>query len=77
MSISFKSFLQGLLNKVKYAIVNICPITFCFSSIDLIMFLISWEKVPQHRLTWPALLEHPFVKDASAQIEVSVDIFFL
>ncbi|KAH6757529.1 kinase family with ARM repeat domain-containing protein, partial [Perilla frutescens var. hirtella] len=40
MSTNFKSFLQGLLN-----------------------------KVPQHRLTWPALLEHPFVKDASAEIE--------
>ncbi|XP_057788862.1 serine/threonine-protein kinase TIO isoform X1 [Salvia miltiorrhiza] len=40
MSINFKSFLQGLLN-----------------------------KVPQQRLTWPALLEHPFVKDASAEME--------
>ncbi|KAL8517821.1 hypothetical protein ACS0TY_009219 [Phlomoides rotata] len=40
MSPSFKSFLQGLLN-----------------------------KTPQNRLTWPALLEHPFVKDTSAETE--------
>ncbi|KAL6532105.1 hypothetical protein OROGR_014075 [Orobanche gracilis] len=40
MSSSFKSFLQGLLN-----------------------------KVPQNRLTWPALLEHPFVKETPAKIE--------
>ncbi|CAL5037407.1 unnamed protein product [Urochloa decumbens] len=29
------------------------------------------NKVPQNRLTWPALLEHPFVKDDS--MELSVD----
>ncbi|KAG8390730.1 hypothetical protein BUALT_Bualt01G0113800 [Buddleja alternifolia] len=40
MSSSFRSFLQGLLN-----------------------------KVPQNRLTWPALLEHPFVKEASSELE--------
>ncbi|KAK4436104.1 Serine/threonine-protein kinase TIO [Sesamum alatum] len=40
ISSSFKSFLQGLLN-----------------------------KVPQHRLTWPALLEHPFVKETFAETE--------
>ncbi|KAK4403796.1 Serine/threonine-protein kinase TIO [Sesamum angolense] len=40
MSSNFKSFLQGLLN-----------------------------KVPQHRLTWPALLEHPFVKETPAETE--------
>ncbi|XP_042389024.1 serine/threonine-protein kinase TIO-like isoform X1 [Zingiber officinale] len=27
------------------------------------------NKVPQNRLTWPALLEHPFVKDASEEPE--------
>lgn len=31
MSSNFKSFLQGLLNKVKFAIVDICVITFSFS----------------------------------------------
>ncbi|KMZ62914.1 hypothetical protein ZOSMA_43G00950 [Zostera marina] len=40
MSANFKSFLQGLLN-----------------------------KVPQNRLTWPSLLEHPFVKENSEDIE--------
>ncbi|KAL3635049.1 hypothetical protein CASFOL_022103 [Castilleja foliolosa] len=40
MSSSFKSFLQGLLN-----------------------------KVPQNRLTWPALLEHPFVKETIDETE--------
>ncbi|KAL3641597.1 hypothetical protein CASFOL_012412 [Castilleja foliolosa] len=40
MSSSFKSFLQGLLN-----------------------------KVPQSRLTWPALLEHPFVKETLSETE--------
>ncbi|XP_042508121.1 serine/threonine-protein kinase TIO isoform X2 [Macadamia integrifolia] len=27
------------------------------------------NKVPQNRLTWPALLEHPFVKETSDEIE--------
>ncbi|KAL3838529.1 hypothetical protein ACJIZ3_023120 [Penstemon smallii] len=27
------------------------------------------NKVPQNRLTWPALLEHPFVKEISAEVE--------
>lgn len=27
------------------------------------------NKVPQHRLDWPALLEHPFVKESSDEIE--------
>ncbi|XWS08043.1 hypothetical protein CRYUN_Cryun41cG0043600 [Craigia yunnanensis] len=40
MSASFKSFLNGLLN-----------------------------KVPQNRLTWPALLEHPFVKETFDDVE--------
>lgn len=34
------------------------------------------EQVPQHRLTWPALLEHPFVKDTPAEIEVRAGILF-
>ncbi|XP_051116540.1 serine/threonine-protein kinase TIO isoform X2 [Andrographis paniculata] len=42
MSPNFKSFLQGLLN-----------------------------KVPQNRLTWPALLEHPFVKETPPEVEES------
>lgn len=33
--------------------------------------LCSWEQVPQNRLSWPALLEHPFVKETPAEIEVS------
>ncbi|KAK1265829.1 Serine/threonine-protein kinase TIO [Acorus gramineus] len=40
MTENFKSFLQGLLN-----------------------------KVPQNRLTWPALLEHPFVKESIEELE--------
>ncbi|WOL04028.1 serine/threonine-protein kinase TIO isoform X1 [Canna indica] len=32
------------------------------------------NKVPQNRLTWPALLEHPFVKDYSDELEVKVSI---
>ncbi|ONK63237.1 uncharacterized protein A4U43_C07F12800 [Asparagus officinalis] len=27
------------------------------------------NKVPQHRLTWPTLLEHPFVKESSDELE--------
>ncbi|KAJ8899282.1 hypothetical protein K2173_018256 [Erythroxylum novogranatense] len=27
------------------------------------------NKVPQNRLTWPALLDHPFVKDTSYEVE--------
>ncbi|KAL7148444.1 hypothetical protein ABFS83_06G179000 [Erythranthe nasuta] len=42
MSSKFRSFLQGLLN-----------------------------KVPQQRLSWPALLEHPFVKETRKEIEDS------
>ncbi|XAR52095.1 Non-specific serine/threonine protein kinase [Bertholletia excelsa] len=40
MSLNFKSFLRGLLN-----------------------------KEPQNRLTWPALLDHPFVKETSEELE--------
>ncbi|KAG6668932.1 serine/threonine-protein kinase TIO [Carya illinoinensis] len=40
MSLNFKSFLKGLLN-----------------------------KVPQNRLTWPSLLEHPFVKETSDEVD--------
>uniref|UniRef100_A0A1D1XU07 non-specific serine/threonine protein kinase n=1 Tax=Anthurium amnicola TaxID=1678845 RepID=A0A1D1XU07_9ARAE len=29
------------------------------------------NKVPQNRLTWPALLEHPFVKEAPNEMKVS------
>ncbi|OMO87265.1 hypothetical protein CCACVL1_09160 [Corchorus capsularis] len=28
------------------------------------------NKVPQNRLTWPALLEHPFVKETTDEVEV-------
>lgn len=30
------------------------------------------EQVPQSRLTWPALLEHPFVRETSEDIEARV-----
>ncbi|CAA6654889.1 unnamed protein product [Spirodela intermedia] len=30
------------------------------------------NKIPQSRLTWPALLEHPFVKETSNEINVTV-----
>ncbi|KAJ4959545.1 hypothetical protein NE237_026656 [Protea cynaroides] len=30
------------------------------------------NKVPQNRLTWPALLEHPFVRETSDEIEAGV-----
>ncbi|MQM13691.1 hypothetical protein Taro_046612, partial [Colocasia esculenta] len=29
------------------------------------------KQVPQNRLTWPALLEHPFVKETSNEVKVS------
>ncbi|XP_073262635.1 LOW QUALITY PROTEIN: serine/threonine-protein kinase TIO-like [Populus alba] len=40
MSLNFKSFLKGLLN-----------------------------KVPQNRLSWPMLLDHPFVKETSEELD--------
>ncbi|KAJ6697153.1 hypothetical protein OIU85_003508 [Salix viminalis] len=43
MSLNFKSFLKGLLN-----------------------------KVPQNRLSWPMLLEHPFVKETSDELDARV-----
>lgn len=30
------------------------------------------SQVPQNRLTWPALLEHPFVKERSDELEARV-----
>ena len=43
MSLNFKSFLKGLLN-----------------------------KVPQNRLSWPMLLDHPFVKETSEELDARV-----
>lgn len=31
----------------------------------------SWNQVPQ-RLSWPALLKHPFIRESSAGLEVGV-----
>ncbi|KAK6128127.1 hypothetical protein DH2020_038130 [Rehmannia glutinosa] len=67
MSSKFKSFLQGLLNKVIFAEIDICKLSFVLHESN--QYLISWEKVPQHRLTWPALLEHPFVRETPAETE--------
>ena len=30
------------------------------------------EQVPQSRLTWPALLEHPFVKESTMDVDEKV-----
>ncbi|GKV35905.1 hypothetical protein SLEP1_g44107 [Rubroshorea leprosula] len=30
------------------------------------------NKDPQNRLTWPAFLEHPFVKETSNELEARV-----
>ena len=34
----------------------------------------SWLQEPQSRLTWPALLEHPFVKETLEELEARVTI---
>lgn len=33
--------------------------------------------MPQNRLTWPALLEHPFVKETTEELEARVMISWL
>jgi hypothetical protein len=37
-------------------------------------FQIYSKQAPESRLTWPALLEHPFVKETNDNIEVRVGI---
>lgn len=36
----------------------------------------SVNQVPQNRLTWPALLEHPFVQETLEDVEARVPIDF-
>ena len=74
MSSTFQSFLKGLLNKVLFFW---CSLIYMICLIDLDSDLILYFQMPQSRLTWPQLLEHPFVKETSSDtnVTVSVDIY--
>lgn len=79
MSTHFKNFLKGLLNKVIISFLAIlfivnCSIFFRFSFFILVLMIILKQN-PQHRLSWPKLLEHPFVKDDSEVPNYVVSIF--
>lgn len=71
MSPNFKSFLKGLLNKV---VLCLPCLMICFDfHLDIEIGLqLCAKQVPQNRLTWPALLEHPFVKETSDELEARV-----
>lgn len=43
-----------------------------FSASHLINNYNHVGQVPQNRLTWPALLEHPFVKETFEDVEARV-----
>lgn len=79
MSPYFKSFLKGLLNKVKFLfwskllllVDDICELILEGAS----MFVYyDAKQVSQSRLTWPALLEHPFIKESLEEVEARVTI---
>lgn len=79
MTPSFKSFLKGLLNKVVHCWTfpfHFYLVRFYFNHNDFIhfSFLICSKQAPESRLTWPALLEHPFVKETNNEIEDRVGI---
>lgn len=51
-------------------------LTLIYSDIKILNVLALRERqVPQNRLTWPALLEHPFVKETSDEMEARVMIY--
>lgn len=76
MSQNFKNFLKGLLNKVGLWLR--CS-TLSMTSVNMIHSMVFrfMKQVPQNRLAWPALLEHPFVKETSDEVEARVMIYHI